>query len=84
MADRLYSERLMGFCDGQTDGQTDRRTDICDSRVAFATEKAAHYFNVAGSSVSPKVLGSNGPRYLKVIFKYELDSKEGSSCLPFL
>ena len=23
----------------QTDGQTDRQTDICDSRVAFATEK---------------------------------------------
>ena len=22
-----------------TDGQTDRQTDICDSRVAFATEK---------------------------------------------
>ena len=24
--------------DGQTDGWTDRITDICDSRVAFATE----------------------------------------------
>ena len=34
MADRLDSERLRGFRDGLTDGQT----DICDSRVAFATE----------------------------------------------
>ena len=29
---------------------------------------------------SPKVQGSQGPRYLKVTFKYELDSKEGPSC----
>ena len=35
MADRLDFERLRGFCDRRTD----RRTDICDSRVAFATEK---------------------------------------------
>ena len=28
-----------GFADGQTDGRTDERTDICDCRVAFATEK---------------------------------------------
>ena len=28
----------------------------------------------------PKVPGSKGPRYLKLIFKYELDSKEGPSC----
>ena len=34
MADRLESDRLRGFCDRQKDGQT----DICDSRVAFATE----------------------------------------------
>ena len=38
MADRNNSERLRGFCNLQTDGQTDGRTDICDSRVAFATE----------------------------------------------
>ena len=31
MVDRSDSERLRGFCD--------RRTDICNSRVAFATEK---------------------------------------------
>ena len=30
---------------------------------------------------SPKVQGSQGLRYLKVTFKYELDSKEGPSCL---
>ena len=35
MANRHDSERLRGFCDRQTDGQM----DICDSRVAFATEK---------------------------------------------
>ena len=29
---------------------------------------------------SPKVPSSKGPRYLKVIFKYELDSKEGPYC----
>ena len=31
-------------------------------------------------SKGPRVPGSKGPRYLKVIFKYELDSKEGPSC----
>ena len=39
MADKLDSERLRGFCDGRTDRQRDRRTDICNSRVAFVTEK---------------------------------------------
>ena len=34
MVDRSDSERLRGFCDGLMD----RQTDICDSRVAFATE----------------------------------------------
>ena len=32
-------------------------------------------------SRGPKDPGSLGPRYLKVTFKYELDSKEGPSCL---
>ena len=27
-----------GLTDRQTDRETDRRTDICDCRVAFATE----------------------------------------------
>ena len=31
---RINSDRLRGFYDEQTDGWT----DICDSRVAFATE----------------------------------------------
>ena len=31
-------------------------------------------------SQGPKVQGSHGPSYLKVTFKYELDSKEGPSC----
>ena len=35
MADRLDSERLRGFDFRRTDGQT----DICDCRVAFATER---------------------------------------------
>ena len=34
MADRSNSERLKGFCNGQTD----RWTEICNSRVAFAAE----------------------------------------------
>ena len=29
---------LRGFADERTDGRTDERTDICDCRVAFATE----------------------------------------------
>ena len=29
-----------GFADGQTDRRTDGLTDICDCRVAFATEKS--------------------------------------------
>ena len=36
MANRHDSERLRGFCDRLTD----RQTDICDSRVAFVTEKS--------------------------------------------
>ena len=28
----------------------------------------------------PRVPRSKGPRYLKLIFKYNLDSKEGPSC----
>ena len=35
MVDRSNSERLRGFCNGLTD----RQTDICNSRVAFMTEK---------------------------------------------
>ena len=31
-------------------------------------------------SQCPKAQGSHGPSYLKVTFKYELDSKEGLSC----
>ena len=31
-------------------------------------------------SKGSKVQGSHGPRYLKLTFKYELDSKEGPSC----
>ena len=30
--------------------------------------------------LGPGVQGSQGPRYLKLTFKYELDSKEGPSC----
>ena len=32
-------------------------------------------------SKGSKVQGSQVPRYLKLKFKYELDSKEGPSCL---
>ena len=32
---------LRGFDYGQTDRQTDRITDICECRVAFATENMA-------------------------------------------
>ena len=43
MADRLDFERLRGFDFRLTDRQTDGQTDICDSRVAFATEKCIYY-----------------------------------------
>ena len=35
-------------------------------------------------SKGSKVQGSQGPGYLKLIFKYELDSKEGPSCEQFV
>ena len=31
-------------------------------------------------SLGSKVPGSQGPKYLKLRFKYEIDSKEGPSC----
>ena len=34
-------------------------------------------------SKGSKFQGSQGPRYLNVTFKYELDSKEGPSCSSF-
>ena len=34
-------------------------------------------------SQCPKAQGSHGPSYLKVTFKYELDSKEGPSCFYY-
>ena len=34
-------------------------------------------------SKGSKVQGSQGPRYLKLKFKYELVSKEGPSCFNF-
>ena len=36
--------------------------------------------NEVQESQGPRVAGSQGPRYLKVTFKCELDSKEGPSC----
>ena len=42
MVNRHNSERLRGFCDRQTD----RQTDICDSRVAFATEKVSQTLEI--------------------------------------
>ena len=40
-----WFQAVEGFCwwtDGQTDKQTNGRTDICDCRVAFATEKSCN------------------------------------------
>ena len=39
MVNRSNSERLRGFDFRWTDRQKDGQTDICDCRVAFATEK---------------------------------------------
>ena len=35
-----WFQAVEGFCDWRTDGQTNERTDICECRVAFATEKS--------------------------------------------
>ena len=35
-------------------------------------------------SKGSKVHGSQGPRYLKLKFKYELDSKVGPSCFHYI
>ena len=40
---------------GFADGQTDKRTDICDGRVAFATEKLRSYFCGKVLLPSPKI-----------------------------
>ena len=38
---------LRGFADRQMDGWTNKRTDICECRVAFATEnKSIHCFYI--------------------------------------
>ena len=38
-----------------------------------------------GSKVQgPKVPGTQGPKYLKLKLKYELDSKEGPSCYHYV
>ena len=36
--------------------------------------------SISNDNFVTQVPGSQGPRYLKVTFKYELDSKEGPSC----
>ena len=45
---------LRGFDYGWTDGQTNRRTDICECRVAFATEKFISTFHSPKSGLSVK------------------------------
>ena len=49
MVDRFNSERLRGFCD--------RQTDICNSRVAFATENWANFDIILSKSV--KIITKN-------------------------
>ena len=44
---------IWGFCFGYTDGQTDVRTDICDCRVAFATEKLFLFYMITEIHSSP-------------------------------
>ena len=42
----MTDRQIDGQTDGQTDRRTDRQTDICDSRVAFATEKEYTPMNI--------------------------------------
>ena len=56
---------------------TDLLSDRTDYRDAIASKNSKS--KVPGSE-GPRVPGFQGPRYLKVIFKYKLGSKEGSSC----
>ena len=47
--------------DRPTDRQTDRWTDICDSRVAFTTEKIVNlYFKVMGIHLLHWLAGFDG------------------------
>ena len=62
---------LRGFDYGWTDGQTNRRTDICECRVAFATEKFISTFHSPKSGLSVK---SDWNLYTKSHFIFEDDS----------
>ena len=55
-------------------------SDICHLTPPSHTKPYQTIPKVQGSQGS-MVQGSKVARYLKVIFKYELDSKEGPSCL---
>ena len=55
-------------------------SDICHLTPPPHTKPYQTIPKVQGSQGS-MVQGSKVARYLKVIFKYELDSKEGLSCL---
>ena len=52
--------------DRQTDGRTDRQTDICDFRVAFATENLT-YDNMEKFPV-PHIIFNNEPEINNYFF----------------
>ena len=54
---------------------------MCELNSHLATLPMVPRSNIpkVPASYRPMVPGSQGPRYLKVTFKYELDSKEGPS-----
>ena len=58
-------------------------SDICHLTPPSHTKPYQTIPKVQGSQGS-MVQGSKVARYLKVIFKYELDSKEGPSCIILL
>ena len=51
-----------GFADGRTDRWTNKQTDICDCRVAFATEN---------TTISPSILGldiiESNPSFISIV-----------------
>ena len=52
--------------------------------VTFCNQACTTQGQRVPRSRGPKVPGAQGPRYLKLTFKYKLDSKEGPSCYLYL
>ena len=70
---------LRGFCDWLTDGQTNERTDICECRVAFATEKV-YIFSSKSRSIVVFLL-SNCLWAVKLCPNCDINLVSGCACI---